>query len=94
MKEFNLGQVVYFCHCYGEGWGNKPYRWGRVKLGFITSKEYIEARNSYIYTVGTLTDRNNLVVTYKTLGPHLIFDYTGYAEALEKIGELCAEADD
>lgn len=94
MKEFNLGQAVYFCHCYGEGWSNKPYRWGRVKLGFITSKEYIEARNLYIYTVGTLDDHNNLVAIYKTLGPHLIFEYNSYAEALEKVEELCAWVDE
>lgn len=25
MKEFDLGQPVYFCHCYGEGYGKKLF---------------------------------------------------------------------
>ena len=64
MKEFNLGQPVYFCHCYGDGYKDKTYRWGYVKLGFITKKEYIEARDQYLYTVGTLDKYNSLKVNY------------------------------
>jgi hypothetical protein len=94
MKEFNLGQPVYFCHCYGEGSKDKTYRWGYVKLGFITSKEYIEARDSYLYIVGTLDQYNPLIVNYKTLGTHLIFDYNNYEEALVKVKELCEEVDE
>lgn len=94
MKEFNLGQPVYFCHCYGEGYKGKSYRWGRVKLGFITKKEYVEARDLYLYTVGTLDKINILMVNYKTLGPHLIFDYDKYEGALQKVKELCEEVDE
>ena len=93
MKEFNLGQAVYYCHCYGESYGDKPYRWGRVRLGFITNKEYVEARDLYTYTVGTLDKYNPLLTNYKTLGPHLIFNYDDYEEALAKTKELCEEVD-
>lgn len=94
MKEFDLGQPVYFCHCYGEGHREKPYRWGYVKLGFITKKDYVEARNQYLYIVGTLNNYDHTMVTYKTLGPHFIFDYESYEAALLKTKELCEEVDE
>lgn len=91
---FKLGQAVHFCHCYGEGYGDKRYRWGSVKVGFITNEELIEARNQYIYTVGTVDPYHDHSVVYKTLGPHLIFEYDDYASALIKTKELCEEVDD
>ena len=94
MKEFSLGQPVYFCHCYGDGWGEKPYRWGEVKLGFVMNKEYIEAHDQYLYTVGTLDKVNPLMYNSKVLGPHLIFDYDSYDDALAKTKELCQGVDD
>jgi hypothetical protein len=94
MKEFNLGQPVYFCHCYGEGYRDKTYRWGRVKLGFIVDKTYVEARDLYLYVVGTLDKTNPLMVNYKSLGSHLIFDYNSYEEAVTKVKELCEEVDE
>jgi hypothetical protein len=93
MKEFNLGQPVYFCHCYGEGYGNKTYRWGEIKLGFITNKEYVEARDLYIYTVGTLDKYNPLMYNSKVLGQHLIFEYNNYDGAITKAKELCEGVD-
>lgn len=94
MKEFNLGQAVYYCHCYGESYGSKSYRWGNIRLGFITDKKYIEARNQYIYIVGTINPYDELGAIYKTLGPHLIFGYNEYHNALEKLKELCEEVDE
>ena len=41
LKRFKLGQAVYFCHCYGEGYGDKPYRCGTVRVGFITNEEFL-----------------------------------------------------
>lgn len=93
-KRFKLGQPVYFCHCYGEGYGSKPYRCGKVRVGFITKEEYIEARDQYLYTTGTVDPYNSHRVVYKTLGPHLIFEYTDYGSALTKVKELCEEVDD
>ena len=89
MKDFNLGTPVYFCHCYGEGYSGKTYRWGEVKLGFIVDKTYVEARDLYLYVVGTIDKYNSLKVNYKSLGAHLIFDYESYEEALAKTKELC-----
>lgn len=94
VKRFKVGQAVYFCHCYGEGRGSKPYRCGKVRVGFITDEEYIEARDQYLYTTGTVDPYYEHSVVYKTLGPHLIFDYTNYNGALAKVKELCDEVDD
>jgi hypothetical protein len=91
MKEFNLGQPVYFCHCYGEGYKDKTYRWGEVKLGFIVDKAYVEARDLWLYVVGTIDKYDSLKVNYKSLGAHLVFDYESYDAALAKTKELCEE---
>lgn len=93
MKEFNLGQAVHYCHCYGESYGDKPYRWGYVRAGFITDKKYIEAHDQYLYTIGTISPFNSTEIVYKTLGPHLIFEYNGYEGALKKVKELCEEVE-
>ena len=94
VKRFKVGQAVYFCHCYGEGCGSKPYRWGKVRVGFITNEEFIEARNQYLYTVGTVDPYHEYSVVHKILGPHLIFEYDNFVGALAKVKELCQEVDD
>ena len=90
MKEFDLGQPVLYCLGYGESTKNM-YRWGSVEAGFIISKEYIEARNLYLYTIGTIKDKRP---HYKKLGAHYIFNIDEYESAEVMMKGLCEVYDD
>lgn len=96
IKRFKLGQPVFYCNCYGSDSQVKAFRYGSVEAGFIVEEEYIEARNSYLYTIGTVAAEDRKKVYTKLLGPHMIFEHSpaGYLKAITQIEELCEEVDD
>lgn len=71
MKEskFKLGQPVLYAFIYGD-----PPRYnGEPRLAFITEIEYIESRDSYLYTVGMESSFNKFKPAYNLIGEHLVF---------------------
>lgn len=95
-KRFKLGQPVFYCNCYGPDSQVKTFRYGSVDVGFIMEEEYIEARDSYLYTIGRVSAEDRKKVYTKLLGPHMIFEYSpaGYFKAMAQVEELCEEVDD
>lgn len=95
-KRFKLGQPVFYCNCYGTESQVKTFRYGSVKAGFIMEEEYIKARDSYLYTVGTFSAEDHMKVYTKLLGPHMIFEYSpaGYFKAMTQVEDFCEEVDD
>ena len=95
-KSFKLGQPVFYCNCYGDPSHTKLYRYGTVSVGFITEEEYIPARNSYLYTISTVSPFNKRKVVSRMLGSHLIFEYSPeeYSKALTKLEELADEVEE
>lgn len=93
MKDFKLGEPVIFC----DGWGltlnqDKTFRWGELKVGFISGIEKIESRNSVLYTVSTVRLLSDKVELHtKLLGPHLIFKTEELALARETLKNYCEE---
>lgn len=89
---FKLGEAVYYCNCYGIGSGDK-YRYGTVDIGFITDVSAIPARQSYLYTISTVSPFDKHKVVSRCLGPGMIFEYSeiGRKEASTKVQELCEE---
>ena len=95
-KRFKLGQPVFYCNCYGTDSQVKTFRYGSVEAGFIMEEEYIEARDSYLYTVGTLSAEDRMKVHTKLLGPHMSFEHSpaGYFKAIAQVEEFCEEVED
>ena len=95
-KRFKLGQPVFYCNCYGPDSQVKTFRCGSVEAGFIMEEEYIEARNSYLYTIGSMSAEDRKKVYTTLLGQHMIFEHSpaGYFKAMTKVEELCEEVDD
>ena len=97
--KFNLGQPVFYCDCFGHETRTKTFRYGTVRTGFIMEAEYIEARDQYLYTIGTLGILDGLdkhKVYNKLLGQHMVFEHSpaGYFKAMTQVEELCEEVDD
>ena len=96
---FKPGQPVFYCDCFGHETLKKTFRWGSVQAGFIMEAEYIEARDQYLYTVGTfgrLEGLDKKKVYTKILGQHMVFEHSpaGYFKAMAQVEELCEEVDD
>lgn len=92
MKNFKLGEPVLFC----DGWGityntDKLFRWGELRAGFITAIEVVEARNSNLYTISTIDERDCTKIRSKLLGEHLIFNLTEKEAALAALYKYCVE---
>jgi hypothetical protein len=92
MKNFKLGEPVLFC----DGWGmamksDKIYRWGAVRAGFITMIEYVSARNSLLYSVGTVDQYDQTKVHTRLLGEHLVFKIDEKSLAEEAVKQYCEE---
>ena len=90
-----IGESILFINGYGIPIDEEHYnfRYGYVSAGFITDMEYIEARNSYLYTVSTVSPFDRYKTLIKILGSHLIFDLNAVAEAELKLSEICEEPD-
>ena len=92
MKDFKVGEPVLFC----DGWGitynpDKLFRWGELRAGFITAIEVIEARDSALYTVSTVDERDSTAIRSKLLGEHLIFRLAEKDVALATVYKYCVE---
>ena len=96
VKVFKPGQPVFYCNCYGPYTQVKTFIYGSVKAGFIMEVEYIEARDQYLYTIGTLNEEDNKKVYTKIIGQHMVFEHSlaGYFKAMVLVEELCEEVDD
>ena len=90
-----VGDSILFIYGYGvpKNFNEKIYKYGQVVAGFITDIEYVEARNSYLYSVGTLSFTDRCKIMTKIIGPHLIFDLNNLAEAELKLMTICEEPD-
>ena len=90
-----IEESVLFVNGYGVPTDEEHYtcRYGYVSAGFITDVEYVEARNTYLYTVGTVSPFDRYKILTKILGSHLIFDLNAAAEAELKLSEICEEPD-
>ena len=99
VKVFKPGQPVFYCDCFGHETRTKAFRYGTVSAGFIMETEYIEARDQYLYTIGTFgvldsMGKNKLYT--RLLGQHMVFEHSpaGYFKATTQVEELCEEVDD
>ena len=90
-----VGEPILFIYGYGvpKNFNEKIYKYGQVVAGFITDIEYVEARDSYLYSVGTLSFTDRCKIMTKIIGPHLIFDLNNLAEAELKLMTICEEPD-
>lgn len=94
-SKYKVGQAVLFINGYGlTSNSDYMYRYGQVVAGFVTNAEYIEPRNMYLYTIGTLAPTSVKKVMYRTLGEHYIFNLDEEDIATLKLCELCEEPDD
>lgn len=93
-SKYKLGQAVLFINDYGMTYNkNYVYKWGEVLIGFVSKIEFIEARNSYIYTVGTVSSMDSEKPMYRILGEHYIFELDQEDIAVLKMKEFCEEPD-
>lgn len=84
--KFNVGDAVLFPNLYGETYSTDySYRYGSVTAGFVTHIEYIEARNSYLYTIGMINPISNKNVVYRTIGEHHVYDINDYESCLAEV---------
>lgn len=88
-SDYKIGEAVFYVNGYGDTTHSKMYRYGNVQPGFIINVEFIEAQNSYLYTIGSIM--NNAHV-YQFVGPHLIFKNN--LECFKKLQEIVEIADD
>lgn len=92
MKSFELGEAVLFCNMWGDTYNTeKQWRWGELRAGFITAIEYIEARDSTLYTVGITDSVQKTEVHTKMLGEHLIFKLNEKTAAWLTLQQYCEE---
>lgn len=92
LNNCKVGQAVLFPNVYGDTYSKKySYRYGQVMAGFITDIEYIEARDSYLYTIGIISPEFPTNVYYKTVGMHRIFDINDREGCLEEVKKLAEE---
>lgn len=91
---FKVGQAILFINGYGMSYNeNFMWKYGEVLAGFVTSIEYIEAQNNYMYTVGTRSPLSNRQVMYRILGEHMIFSLDEESRATLKMKDICEKPD-
>ena len=58
-NKFSVGETVLVAYTFGEPNNMGLSRYGETRYGLVTNVEYIEARDSYLYTI-ELTDETHL----------------------------------
>ena len=89
-SKFKVGDAVLFINGYGTTYSGKMYRWGELKLGFITQVEHIK-NDLPLYVIGHQSPLDATRPVYRTLGEHMLFTTEEKSIAIERLNDLCAE---
>lgn len=81
MQKYKVGEPIIFAYTYGEPNSEGKCRYGSVEFGVINDVQYVESRDSYLYTI--VKESN-----YEDFKPVYIIRNEGYIFRLDEI-ELC-----
>lgn len=81
MQKYKVGEPIIFAYTYGEPNSEGKCRYGNIEFGVISDVEYVESRNSYLYTIVKES-------TYREFVPVFIIRHESYIFKTNEV-ELC-----